>query len=100
VERIDAEFWLVHADEILNCYPIRKVVMADWPGVDIFDRGLRTFRFRGWMNHQFTDWIDQSDTDRKFTRRMLDEEWPSIIFELPSGTATAIADSPSTSSTR
>jgi hypothetical protein len=57
--------------------------MIDWPAVDIFDRGLRPFRFRGWLNHQFTDWGDQSWTDQQFICRMLAEEWPGITFELP-----------------
>jgi uncharacterized protein (TIGR02996 family) len=85
VERIDAELWLVHADDILARYPIRRVALTDWPAADIFDRGLRTFRFRGWRPHQFTDWVDPSRTDQQFVRRMLAEEWPGIAFELPPG---------------
>ena len=83
VERIDAECWLVHADEILARFPIRRVAMIDWPGADIFDHGLRSFQVRGWLNHQFSDWVDQSCTDRQFIRRMLAKEWPGIAFELP-----------------
>jgi hypothetical protein len=84
-ERIDAELWLAHADDILARYPIQRVAMTDWPGVDIFDRGLRTFHFRGWRNHQFTDWADPSCADRQCIRRVLAEEWPGIAFEFPPG---------------
>jgi uncharacterized protein (TIGR02996 family) len=85
VERIGPELWLAHADEILARYPIRRVAMADWPQVDVFDCGLRTFPFRAWRPHQFTDWADPSFTDEQFIRRMLAEEWPGIAFELPPG---------------
>lgn len=42
----------------------------------------RIFQFRGWLNHQFSDWVDQSCTDWRFIRRMLVKEWPGIAFEL------------------
>jgi hypothetical protein len=65
--------------------PIWRMAMIDWPGVDIFDRGIQIFRSRGWLNHQFADWVDQSCTDRQFIRRMLVEAWSGMNFESPLG---------------